>query len=121
MSCTLNPYTLPTIEFIGGTSMPFVFHTYFRDGGRPFELEMYDAVFSVINYVNDRGTPVISLPMDKGSSSLRVTIPASATKNLVGKYIYQIMINGNSDESEACQGIFYIHNNIDKTRVGGSR
>lgn len=121
MSCALNPYILPTIEFIGGTSMPFVFHTYFRDGGRPFDLTMYDAVFSVINYVNDKGTPVISMDMEKTESTLKVTIPASATKNLVGKYIYQIMINGGSDEAEACQGIFYIHNNIDKNKVGGSK
>lgn len=120
MSCALNPYTLPTIEFIGGTSMPFVFRTYFRDGGRPFDLSMYDAVFSVISYVNKNGAPLISLPMTKTESTLRVTIPPSATKNLVGKYIYQIMINGESDESEACQGVFYIHNNIDKVRVGGS-
>lgn len=128
MICTSKPYTLPTVEFIGGTTTSLLFRTYFKDTSRQFDLSCYSAVFSLINYVNEYGIPFskdmeITEELNPKNNEmiptvLRVTLTPDETKNLEGKYIYQIMINGSAGESESQQGIFYIYNNIDKNNVG---
>ncbi len=118
-----NIYSLPQIDFVGGSSESFIFNLYYSgDRDTPYGLVGCDANFSIINYINKNGDPVVSKKMNIEASSdsmfynsLTVNLDPSDTVNLCGKYIYQIIIkdiDGNVEIPQ--QGIIYIHNNINK-------
>lgn len=121
-----NPYTLPEISFIGGSTEEFVFHVY-DENKKVFDLTSCTANLAIINYVNKGGEPLISKDMsvvaDEGGDGepvynvLKVTLLPSETVDLCGKYIYQITIKDVEDNTEPKQGIMYIGNNINKAYV----
>lgn len=127
MSCFPNPYTLPTIDFIGGSTQDLVFHCYFYLNKQPFDLSSCTANFAVINFVNKNGAPLVSKPMtirtardEEGAISniLSVTLTPADTLKLGGQYIYQITIKDISGEVDIPdQGIMHITNNINKAFV----
>ena len=123
-----NPYTLPTIDFVGGSTQDLAFRVYFYLNGNPFDLSSCTADFSVINYVNKKGTPLISKAMsiaegdckdgERVSNTLCVTLDPEDTVDLVGKFIYQITIRDISGDVEMPDhGILQITNNINKVYV----
>lgn len=128
MNCDYNPYLLPTIDFVGGSTQELVFHTFFSQNKKPFDLSSCTAYFAVINFVNKSGTPLISKKMEIGKSEdgdetvtniLRVVLQPEDTVDLVGKFIYQISIQDISGEIEIPdQGIIRIANNIHKAFSG---
>lgn len=117
-----NPYTLPTIEFVGGETQKLLFHVYFYQNKKPFNMTECISNFSVVDFINKRGTPVIIKKMDvlenaDGSALniLSIELLPHETYELSGKYIYQITIkdvNGNVEIPK--QGLMYITNNINK-------
>ena len=119
MSCDYNPYTLPTVDFVGGSTQELAFHTFFSQNKRPFDLSTCTA-----NFVNKNGTPLISKQMDIIKSEdgdgtvtnvLKVVLLPEETVDLFGKFIYQITIQDISGEIEIPdQGILRIANNINK-------
>ncbi len=120
-----NPYTLPALDFVGGSTQDLVFHCYFHLNRRPHDLSTCTANFSIINFVNKKGAPLVSKEMSIGTDPtvdgevnnvLRVTLDPTDTVNLpAGKYIYQISIRDTSGKVEIPnQGIIHIVNNIDK-------
>ena len=113
MSCDYNPYTLPTVDFVGGSTQELAFHTFFSQNKRPFDLSACTANFAVINFVNKNGTPLISKQMDIIKSEDGDGTVTNVLK--VGKFIYQITIQDISGEIEIPdQGILRIANNINK-------
>lgn len=124
MNCDYNPYSLPTIDFVGGSTQELVFHTFFSQNKRPFDLSACTANFAVINFVNKNGSPLISKKMEVDESEdgdgtatniLRVVLLPEDTVDLVGKFIYQISIQDISGAVEIPdQGIIRITNNINK-------
>lgn len=123
-----NPYTLPAMDFVGGSTQDLVFHCYFYRNKKPHDLSSCTANFSIINFVNKNGEPLVSKQMDVGadpsidrevSNVLRVTLDPLDTVNLpAGKYIYQITIRDISGDVEIPnQGIIHIINNINKTFI----
>lgn len=127
MSCFPNPYTLPTIDFIGGSTQDLVFHCYFYVNKEPFDLSSCTANFSLINFVNKNGTPLVSKQMEirtdretEGAvrNILAVTLDPFDTVKLGGQYVYQITIKDISGEVDIPnQGIMRIINNINKAFV----
>lgn len=123
MICDYSPYTLPTIDFVGGETQDLAFNVYFYKERKPFSLTGCDCNFSVVSFTNKMGAPILSKPMvtiynDEGSSNnvLTVTLKSSETVDLCGKYIYQIIIRDvNGDAEIPKQGILYITNNINKS------
>lgn len=119
-----NPYTLPAIDFVGGSTQDLMFHCYFYLNKKPFDLFSCTANFSLINYVNKKGAPLVSKQMKISAAPsidgeicnvLSVTLEPSDTVDLVGKYIYQISIRDISGDVEIPkQGIIHIANNINK-------
>jgi len=116
-------YELPEILFVGGETHDLRFRL-FTDTGKVFSASGARATFSVVYSVNRTGTPVISKQMDiiaddDGIESiLAVTLIPNETKNLYGKYIYQITIQDMSGEVDIpSQGILGITNNIDKSII----
>lgn len=122
-----NPYTLPAIDFVGGSTQDLVFHCYFYLNKQPFDLSSCTANFSLINFVNKNGEPLVSKQMtiraesdDEGAiqNILTVTLTPSDTVKLAGKYVYQITIKYVSGEVDIPnQGTIHIVNNINKSFV----
>ena len=54
---------LPEIEFVGGGAQEYLFHSYFSQNGRPFDLDGCTANFAVTPILNRYGAPVISKEM----------------------------------------------------------
>lgn len=122
-----NIYSLPQIDFVGGSTQEFVFNVYGREENpQPFTLSGCEANFSIIDYVNKTGEPIVSEKMeirrgDDGTNNvLFLELKPAKTLDLFGKYIYQITlrdVDNNADIPK--QGILYIHNNINKAFLRG--
>lgn len=120
-----NPYTLPTIEFVGGESQELLFNVYFYKNRKPFSMIGCTSNFSVVDFTNKKGSPILNKSMDvleNGDGSafniLSVDLTPKETCELSGKYIYQITIrdvNGNVEIPK--QGLMYITNNINKSFI----
>lgn len=120
-----NPYTLPAMNFVGGSTQDLVFHCYFYLNHNPFDLSSCTANFAIVNYINKNGEPLVSKQMrisegpetDNGVwNVLSVTLDPADTVDLpAGKYIYQISISDISGDMEIPNhGIIHIINNINK-------
>lgn len=125
MVCDYSPYTLPTIDFVGGETQDLAFNVYFYKNKQPFSLTGCTCNFSIVSFRNKKGTPILSKQMtpifnNDGTSDnvLTVTLQPGETVDLDGKYIYQIIIKDiNGDAEIPKQGILYITNNINKAFV----
>lgn len=113
-----NIYSLPELDFIGGSSHSFLFHTYCDEAKtKPLDLENCTANFSIVSFANKNGDPAVSkemAPQKNGVlfNTLQVTLAPTDTLNLFGKYVYQITIVDGSGNVDLKQGIAYIHHNI---------
>lgn len=131
MSCAPNQYTLPSIEFVGGSEQDLRFHVYFHTLKNPFDLSKCTANFSIVGFTNRRGSTILtkamtiakdSVPVDGGLvyNMLDVNLTSADTVALDGKYIYQISIKENTGRIEVpSQGVLYITNNINKRYITG--
>ena len=127
--CSYNPYTLPTIDFVGGSTQDFIFHVYFHSINTPLDLSSCTADFSIISSGNKNGVCRSKLmtigdgdATEDGvvSNVLSVRLEPSDTVDLNGKYIYQITVRDVSGIVEIPdQGIMYITGNINKTFAQG--
>ena len=117
-----SPYTLPTIDFVGGETQDLSFNVYFYKNHRPFSLTGCTSNFSIVSFNNRAGAPILDKQMEAifneaGTSNnvLIVTLNPTETVDLSGKYIYQITIRDiDGDVEIPKQGILYITNNINK-------
>lgn len=123
----VDPYKLPDIDFVGGSTQEFAFHCYHYKGKRPLDMSFSTAEFAIIDYVNKNGAPLVVKQMDvlEGTAKdgleynvLAVKLDAADTVKLAGKFIYQISIKDRDGAVEIpSQGIIQITNNIDKPFV----
>lgn len=120
-----NPYTLPKIDFVGGSTQDLIFHSFFYSNKRPFDLSDCTANFSIINFLNKYSTPILSKEMQITSGDLdggkrvpnllKVTLLPCETYGLHGKFIYQISVKESTTQVDIPnQGIIFITNNINK-------
>ncbi len=63
MSCDYSPYTLPTIDFVGGETQDLAFHVYFYKDKKPFSLTGCSCNFSIVSFTNKMGTPILTKSM----------------------------------------------------------
>ena len=63
MNCDYSPYTLPTIDFVGGETQDLAFHVYFYKDKKPFSLTGCECNFSIVSFTNKMGTPIVSESM----------------------------------------------------------
>ena len=118
-----NLYTLPEISFVGGETQEFNFHLKNKDG-LPFDASGSSIDFSICDYSNKNGEPLLSysptlLADESGVANVIIlTIPKEDTATLAGKYIYQITIVDAGGSSEIPnQGIMNIAKNIHQEYV----
>lgn len=131
MSCVSSPYTLPPIEFVGGSAQDLRFHVYFHMIQNPFDLSRCTANFAIVGFTNKRGSTILSKAMTVAKTGisvdgglvynmLDVSLTSADTVALEGKYIYQISIKENTGRIEVpSQGVLYITNNINKRYITG--
>jgi len=108
-----NFYTLPEISFVGGATQILKFNLK-DDTGEAFDLSNCTVDFSISDYSIRNSTAIVTLTPTKSSSMITVTIPATDTVGLSGKYIYQISIY-DADGSEfqiPNQGLMHIAGNV---------
>ena len=131
MANTYDPYTLGPIDFVAGTTID-VYCEVVDSDGLPYILDASNDVisFSVVRH-NDRGdTASLAIPTKTGSSggisvvknaknvydTIKCTLTSAETKELNGKYIYQITIyDASAGIFDIRQGVMYVHRNIDKS------
>lgn len=126
MEIDMNPYTLPTIQFVGGETQALAFSIYSHTKDKPCSMTGCTANFSIVSFMNKWGTPMISKTMAAVMNAagtvdnvLTVSILPEETVNLTGKYIYQISIRDAKGTVEIPkQGILMIANNINKSFLG---
>jgi len=124
--CNYEPYTLPEISFIGGSTQEFVFDNFFDENGEPFDLTDCTANFAIVCYANRSGAPIVSepmkvLPVNEGETPNTLYVALSPGKTIncsPGKYVYQVTIRDISGECEQMQGIIYIYKNINPDFIG---
>lgn len=128
--CNVSAFTLPTVQFVGGSNQDFRYHVFDHLQSDPYDLEGCTAEYAIVNFYNRYSTPVVKKSMtviegdsdingDETRNVLKVLLSASDTKELEGKYIYQISIKNSTGSVEIPnQGIMFISNNIDKSFVG---
>lgn len=116
-------YTLPEISFVGGETQELRFNLKNKNG-TAFDAAGSSSNFSICNYSNKVGTPLLSYTPtlfadEQGVSSILVVeIPKADTATLSGKYIYQItIIDLNGDSEIPDQGIMNITRNINQSFV----
>lgn len=126
MGCfSYTPYTLPTIDFVGGETQYLRFHIYHKNPSIPFSVSGCTASFAIVDFLNRTGKPILTKEMKAELSELdevhiadnilTVTLLPEETVDLSGKYIYQITIGDIDGEVEIPkQGILFITNNINK-------
>lgn len=118
-----EPYELPTISFVGGSTQELQFHALFLNNKRPFDLTGYTANFSVEDHLDRDGEPLLSKAMtiEKGDEEegividnlLKVTLTAAETASWDGKYIYQVSVkDADGGVDIPSQGILYVYKNI---------
>lgn len=123
--CSYNPYTLPTIDFVGGETQDLAFNLFFYKNKAPFSTTGVSANFAIVSFTNRMGKPILTKPMEGTFNNegtidnvLTVTLEPSETVDLNGKFIYQIQIRDiDGDVEIPKQGILYITNNINKNFI----
>lgn len=118
-----NIYTLPELTFVGGDTQSIFFHAVDSNGGT-IDLDGASVDFSICNYSNKVGEPLVSITpiLNKDEhdvySVIYVSIPSSDTVGLFGKYIYQITIIDIAGRVEIPnQGIMNITKNINTSFI----
>lgn len=130
MPYNYDPYTLPTIDFVGGSTQNLRFRVFWHVNKYPFDLAKCAANFSIIDSINRNGTPRLSKPMQIASGDLddgrvilnllKVTLLPHETYEMSGKFIYQISIKESATRVEIPNcGIFYITKNINRSFITG--
>lgn len=115
-----SQYTLPTINFIGGSTQELECLVMTHNGSKPFDLAGCTAFFSLIDYANATSVPQIYKEMEIKANesgvcnSLSVKLGSSDTMSLTGKFIYQISIHGKLGSVDNRQGIMLISGNINQ-------
>lgn len=118
-----NIYTLPELTFVGGKTQELYFNLKTGSRGR-YNADGCSVNFSICNYSNKTGTPLISLTPeiimneDGVADVVHVTIPSDNTVRLYGKYIYQLTIIDISGKVDVPnQGIMNITKNINTNYI----
>ena len=129
-ACEHYPYTLPAIDFVGGSNQDLAFHVFFFTTKNPYDLANCTANFAIVSFRNKNGETILSKEMavaagqedyqgDTYSNILKVSLTSAETVNLSGKYIYQISIREKTTGKTEVpnQGVLYVTNNINKRYI----
>ena len=113
--CNIDTFNLEDIRIVGGDYKEFPIHVRDNDRGGLMDVANLQMNFSVALYQNRYGAPVIaknlSISTDDPTAFLLVLYPEE-TKDLSGKYVYQLSIKTPNDKQESFQGFLYVDKNL---------
>lgn len=115
MACN-PPFRLDEITIVGGDYQELLFRVRNGEAGDLMELDDIQMIFSLIDYKNRYGTPIISRECEVSASdskAFQVVLNAEDTKNLADKYIYQVTVKSPNNKQKSFQGVMTIDKNID--------
>ena len=115
--------TLPDIEMYGGDTTPWVV-TPVKEDGTTFlfdTLSECNAILTITPFKASMGmnsnasalTPILSKNGVVNSQTFIFSFTMNDTKDLRGKFIYQIELH-HEDDSRYCQGVLYIKQNTNR-------
>lgn len=115
-------YTMPEISFVSGQSMTIHWRLY-TASREPFNAYKCTGNFSVVDYSDQTGEPLISKPLafsvgaeNNVKNLAYVDLAPNDTIGLYGKYIYQITIKDVKGMVEIPnQGFLYVAHNINES------
>lgn len=119
-------FSLPEWDFVGGETQKRTF-TLRRPSGQYYDIPNGIANLAVVEFVNRDMSPVLTqeTPVSIGANgkacNVAFALSPSDTKDLDGKYIYQITISdGNGNVAIPSQGIMVIAKNIHKAAIANA-
>ena len=115
-------YILPELALVGGEHQKYYIYLWTpQPNSQPFDANGCVVDFSIINYSNKIGVPILSKPCgimgnEDGIPSIAVVeLLATETVMLYGKYIYQITIIDSEGITEIPnQGLMFIAKNVNQ-------
>lgn len=120
----INVYTLPELSMVGGSTLEFYLQM-IDEYGEPVSLVGSTIDFAVCEFSSKTGVPLFRLTPTTEldgmgvTSVIKITVPASQTKNYFGKFVYQVtIIDGNGRVGIPNHGIINIFRNIDPAAIG---
>ena len=114
-------HALPTITFIGGDtrSIDVDVHTHLTQA----ELYGLSAKLVISDYVNFGGAPLYAqdgqVLQDGDAEYFHFFLSEEDTIQWRGKYLYQVTIRDESNNTEVYQGFMIVHGNADQINFGG--
>lgn len=114
MQCN-PPFKLADINLIGGDYEEILFHVHDDDNGGLMDIENLELNFSLIDYQNRYGSPLLSKmceTSEEDPTAFLVVLYPEDTKDLADKFIYQITIKAPNDKQKSYQGVMTIDKNI---------
>lgn len=109
------PFLLNEISIIGGDYQEILFHINNNDDGTIMEIDDLSLNFSVVEYKNRYGTPLINRNCEISAadpSAFIIILYPEDTKDFSGKYIYQITVQAPNNKQQSFQGVLTIDKNI---------
>ena len=108
-----KPFNLPVIRMTAGESVDLAFNIFDEETLAGYDFTSCSAHFSISGYLFPDVVEV-STSMSISGNTLSVSLTNNDTKDLFGRYIYQITIeSGNQVIEIPGQGVVYITRNID--------
>lgn len=114
MSVCNSIFVLREINIVGGDYQEITFNV--NDGGTAIDVKNLQLHFSLVEYKNRYGTPLISRNCEASTEKVGaflVVLNPEDTKDYTGKFIYQITVKAPNNKQKSFQGIMTIEKNID--------
>jgi len=122
ISCN-PPFKLESINIVGGDSQELLFHIFDEDSSSYMDSEHIEVHFSLLDYQNRYGTPLISRACEVSptdNTAFIAVLQSEDTKNFADKFIYQVTVKAPNNKQKSFQGIMTIDRNIDPDAFGQS-
>lgn len=114
MSVCNSPFLLKEINIIGGDYQEILLLVSDMSNSESLAIEDLTLNFSLVEYKNRYGTPLINrnCAINSDGSAFIITLLPEDTKDFSGKYIYQISVQAPNNKCQSFQGIMTIDKNI---------
>ena len=119
MSLCVDKFQLPEKNIIGGDYKEIYWRLHDADRGGYLDCTNLRMNFSLIDYVDRYGEPLISkeceavaIEGESNATEFKVVLYKQDTQDFTGKYIYQLTIDTPDHKQQSLQGVMNILKNI---------
>lgn len=121
--CNTNTISLDEIHIVGGDYKEIPIRIHDNDRGGLMDVANLQMNFSVVLYQARYGAPIIAknlaVSTDDPTAFLLVLHPED-TRDLSGKYIYQLSVKTPNDKQESFQGFLNVEKNLNPSAFATS-